>query len=70
MFGLGFFVLIILFWELRDNGVVKKFAILTLKPRSHVRILIYRTWAIREKIRMNTTRKTVEHLQENEKIIM
>ena len=24
----------------------EKFAILTLKPRSHVRILIYRTWAI------------------------
>ena len=30
-----------LLWELRDNGVV--IAILTLKPRSHVRILIYRT---------------------------
>ena len=24
----------------------EKFAILTLKPRSHVRILIYRAWAI------------------------
>ena len=24
----------------------EKFAILTLKPRSHVRILIHRTWAI------------------------
>ena len=24
----------------------EKFAILTLKPRSHVRILIYRTWAM------------------------
>ena len=24
----------------------EKFAILTLKPRSHVRILIYRTWVI------------------------
>ena len=35
-----------LFWKLLDNGVVKKFAILTLKPRSHVRILIHRTWAI------------------------
>ena len=34
-----------LFWELRDNGVVK-IATLTLKPRSHVRILKYRTWAI------------------------
>ena len=29
-----------LFWELRDNG--EKFAILSLKPRSQVRILIYR----------------------------
>ena len=29
-----------LFWELRDSEVVKKFAVLTLKPRSHVRILI------------------------------
>ena len=27
---------------------VEKFAILTSKPRSHVRILIYRTWAIGE----------------------
>ena len=35
-----------LFWELRDNGVVKKFAILTLKHRTHVRVLIYWTWAI------------------------
>ena len=25
----------------------EKFAILSLKPRSHVRILEYRTWAIR-----------------------
>ena len=25
----------------------EKFAILTLKPRSHVRVLIYRTWAIK-----------------------
>ena len=25
---------------------LKKFTILTRKPRSHVRILIYRTWAI------------------------
>ena len=33
----------VLFWELRDNGVEK---ILTLKRRSHVRILIYQTWAI------------------------
>ena len=26
---------------------LEKFAILTLKSRSHVRILVYRTWAIR-----------------------
>ena len=25
----------------------EKFASLSLKPRSHVRILVYRTWAIR-----------------------
>ena len=28
----------------------EKFAILTLKPRSHVRILIYLTWAIRKQL--------------------
>ena len=28
---------------------LKKFAILTLKSQSHVRILIYRTWAIKSK---------------------
>ena len=35
-------------WELRDNdnGVVKKIALLTVKPQSQVRILIYRTWTI------------------------
>ena len=30
-----------LFWELRHNGCREKFVILTLKPRSHFRILIY-----------------------------
>ena len=35
-----------LFWEFRDNGMKKKKEILTLKPRSHVRILIYQTRAI------------------------
>ena len=35
-----------LFWELRDKRVdLEKFTILALKPRSHVRILIHRTWA-------------------------
>ena len=32
-----------LFRELRDNGVVKKITIFSLKPHSHIRILIYRT---------------------------
>ena len=45
IFGL-FFLCSNLFWELRDNGVVKKIAILTLNPQGHVRILIYRTRAI------------------------
>ena len=35
-----------LFWELRDKRNLKKLTILTRKPRSHVRILIYRTWPI------------------------
>ena len=34
-----------LFWELRDKRN-KKFTVLTRKPWIHVRILIYRTWAI------------------------
>ena len=43
---LGFSLCSDLLWELQDNGVVKKFAILTLKPGSRVRILTYRTGAI------------------------
>ena len=35
-----------LFWELRDKRNFKKFTILTRKLRSHVAILIYRTWPI------------------------
>ena len=35
-----------LFRELRDKRVVKKMAILPLKPRSMLEFLIYRTWAI------------------------
>ena len=31
----------------------KNFAILTLKPRSHVRILIYRKWVIKNAQRLN-----------------
>ena len=45
-FGLVFFVLTSLLGIARQRSR-KKFAILTLKPRSHVRILIYQTWAIR-----------------------
>ena len=47
-----FSVLGVVFFVLKSlQGIAKqwsrkKFAILTLKPRSHVRILIYRTWAI------------------------
>ena len=35
-----------IFWELRDKRSLEKFAILTLKSRSHEKIEIYRTWAI------------------------
>ena len=45
LFGLGFFVHNSLLGIARQWSR-EKFAILTLKPRSHVRILIYRTWAI------------------------
>ena len=43
-FGLVFFVLKSLLGIARQWS--ERFAILTLKPRSHARILIYRTWAI------------------------
>ena len=43
IFG-GFFLYSSLFWELRDKRNFKKNSFLTQKPRSHVRILIYRTW--------------------------
>ena len=45
IFGLVFFVLKSLLGIARQWSR-EKFAILSLKPRSHVRILIYRTWAI------------------------
>ena len=45
-FGLVFFVLKSLLGIARQ-GRLKKFAILTLKSQSHVRILIYWTWAIK-----------------------
>ena len=44
-FGLVFFVLKSLLGIARQWSR-EKFAILTLKPRSHVRVLIYRRWAI------------------------
>ena len=44
IFGLVFFVLNSLLGIMRQWSL-EKFAILTRKPRSHVRILIYRTWA-------------------------
>ena len=47
IFGLVFFVLKSLLGVARQWSR-EQFAILTLKPRSHVRILIYRTWTIGE----------------------
>ena len=40
IFGLVFFMLVFFFGIARQSSL-EKFAILTLKPRSHVRILIY-----------------------------
>ena len=45
IFSLVFFALKSLL-EIVRQWSPEKFAILTLKPRSHVRILLYRTWAI------------------------
>ena len=45
IFGLVFYVLKSLIGIVREQRR-EKFAILSLKSRSHVRILIYRTWAI------------------------
>ena len=45
-FGLVFFVLRFLLGIARQWSR-KKVAVFTLKPRSLVRILIYRTWAVR-----------------------
>ena len=45
MFGSVFFVLKSVLAIARQRSQ-EKFAILTLKPRSHVKIVIYRTWAI------------------------
>ena len=49
LLGLTFFVLKSLL-KIARQWRREKFAILTLKPRSHVRILIYLTWAIRKQL--------------------
>ena len=48
IFGVVFFVSKSLLGIERQKKL-EKFAILTRKPRSHARILIYRTWPIVEK---------------------
>ena len=45
IFGVVFFVSLSLLGIERQKKL-EKFAILTRKPRSHARILIYRTWPI------------------------
>lgn len=48
IFGLFFFpvrVLVYGLWELRDKGILIMTAILSRKPQSHVKMLIYRTRA-------------------------
>ena len=47
IFGVAFFVSKSPLGIDRQNKL-EKFAILTRKPRNHVRILIYRTWPIDE----------------------
>ena len=47
IFGVVFFVSKSLL-GIEGQRKLEKFAILTRKPRSHARILIYRTWAIAE----------------------
>ena len=46
LFGVLIFVFRSLL-EIARQWSREEFAILTLNPRSHVRVLIYRTWAIR-----------------------
>ena len=46
LYWVWFSLCLSLFWELPDNRVVKKIFNFDPKPRSHVIILIYRTWAI------------------------
>ena len=57
-FGLVFFVLKSLLGIARQWSR-EKFAILTLKPRSHDRILIYQTWAITDTAIVQFVRYTI-----------
>ena len=50
IFGLVFFVFKSLL-EIARQWIRKKIAILSLKPRSHVRIFIFQTWAIRNRVK-------------------
>ena len=55
-FGLVFFVLNSLLGIARQKSLEKITIILALKPQSHVRILIYRTWAIGSYIRLRISK--------------
>ena len=59
-FGFVFFALKFLLGIARQWSY-EKFAILTLKPRSHVRILIYRTWAIWSWANLETSKTKVNY---------
>ena len=50
---------------------LEKFAILTRKPRSHARILIYRTWPIKTKEKVeNKTVKTYANLRSDIQMLL
>ena len=51
--GFGFFFVLNFLLGIARQWSREKFPILTLKPRSHVRILIYRTWAIDQYLTIN-----------------
>ena len=72
MFGLVFFVLKSLLGIAR-HWSHEKFAILSLTPRSHVRILIHRTWAIENELTNNlniTLHELFKSLSEYRKLIV
>ena len=58
IFGVVFFVSKSLL-GIEKQKKLEKFAILTRKPRSHVRILIYRTWSIAKYFRPPCARKNL-----------